>query len=144
MTDTMQMVLTVNGTEREVEVGPETTLADLLRGKLGLTGTKIGCGDGLCGSCVVLLDGKAVRACIYPARKAAGKDVLTIEGLAATWGRAGELHPLQKAFIEHGAVQCGFCTPGLIMAAAALWTRMIASGQEPTEAEIRKALARNA
>ncbi len=144
MTDTMRMVLTVNGTEREVEVGPETTLADLLRDELGLTGTKIGCGDGLCGSCVVLLDGKAVRACVYPARRAAGKSVLTIEGLAATWGRPGELHPLQKAFIEHGAVQCGFCTPGLIMAAAALWTRMVASGQEPTEADIRKALARNA
>jgi selenium-dependent xanthine dehydrogenase len=144
VTDAMQIVLNVNGIEHEVEIGSETNLADVLRRDLGLTGTKIGCGDGLCGSCVVLLDGKAVRSCTYPARRAAGKRVLTIEGLAATWGQPGDLHPLQKAFVEHGAVQCGFCTPGLIMAAAALWTRMVASGQEPAEPEIRKALARNA
>jgi selenium-dependent xanthine dehydrogenase len=140
----MRLVLQVNGVEHEVEIEPETSLASVLRGDLGLTGTKIGCGDGLCGSCVVLLDGKAVRSCTYPARRAAGKSVLTIEGLAATWGHPGELHPLQRAFIEHGAVQCGFCTPGLIMAAAALWARMADSGEEPSETAIRKALARNA
>jgi CO/xanthine dehydrogenase Mo-binding subunit/aerobic-type carbon monoxide dehydrogenase small subunit (CoxS/CutS family) len=138
--------LTVNGTEHELEVTPDTKLADVLRGDLGLTGTKIGCGDGLCGSCVVLLDGKAVRSCTWPARRAEGKSVLTVEGLAASWGKPGELHPLQKAFIEHGAVQCGFCTPGLLMAAAALWTRLVDDGAEGevTEDEIKKALARNA
>jgi CO/xanthine dehydrogenase Mo-binding subunit/aerobic-type carbon monoxide dehydrogenase small subunit (CoxS/CutS family) len=139
--------LTVNGTEHELEISPDTKLADVLRGGLGLTGTKIGCGDGLCGSCVVLLDGKAVRSCIWPAHRAEGKSVLTVEGLAASWGKPGELHPLQKAFIEHGAVQCGFCTPGLLMAAAALWTRLVdddAAEGEVTEEEIKKALARNA
>jgi CO/xanthine dehydrogenase Mo-binding subunit/aerobic-type carbon monoxide dehydrogenase small subunit (CoxS/CutS family) len=139
--------LTVNGTEHELEISPDTKLADVLRGGLGLTGTKIGCGDGLCGSCVVLLDGKAVRSCIWPAHRAEGKSVLTVEGLAASWGKPGELHPLQKAFIEHGAVQCGFCTPGLLMAAAALWTKLVdddAAEGEVTEEEIKKALARNA
>jgi selenium-dependent xanthine dehydrogenase len=139
--------LTVNGAKHEVEVTPETKLADVLRDQLGLTGTKIGCGDGLCGSCVVLLDGKAVRSCVWPARRAAGKSVLTVEGLAASWGEPGELHPLQKAFIDHGAVQCGFCTPGLLMAAAALWTKLVDEGAaegEITEEEIKKALARNA
>ncbi len=136
--------LTVNGTEHELEITSDTKLADVLRHDLGLTGTKIGCGDGLCGSCVVLLDGRAVRSCIYAARRADGKSVLTVEGLAASWGDPNELHPLQKAFIEHGAVQCGFCTPGLLMAAAALWNRTVASGATPDEEEIKKALARNA
>ena len=135
---------TVNGVEHDLKVGPNTKLADVLRRDLGLTGTKIGCGDGQCGSCVVLLDGKAVRSCIFPAGKAAGKGVLTVEGLAATWGDPRELHPLQKAFVEHGAVQCGFCTPGLLMAAAALWNRMVASGSVPDDDEIKRALARNA
>ena len=139
--------LTVNGTEHELEVAPDTPLADVLRRELGLTGTKIGCGDGQCGSCVVLLDGRPVRSCVYPVRKAAGKQVLTVEGLAASWGQPGELHPLQKAFVDHGAVQCGFCTPGLLMAAAGLWTKMVESSSIPAdvgEAEIKKALARNA
>ncbi len=136
--------LTINGTEHELEVAPVTTLAEVLRHHLGLTGTKIGCSDGQCGSCTVLVDGKAVRACTYAARRADGKSVLTIEGLAASWGKPGELHPLQKAFIEHGAVQCGFCTPGLLMAAAGLWNKMVAAGTPPTEDEIKKALARNA
>jgi selenium-dependent xanthine dehydrogenase len=136
--------LTVNGIEHRLDVTPETKLADILRYDLGLTGTKIGCGDGQCSSCVVLLDGKPVRSCIWPAHRADGKSVLTIEGLAASWGDPDELHPLQKAFIEHGAVQCGFCTPGLLMAAAALWNRMVASASRPDETEIKKALARNA
>ena len=140
----IKIKLTVNGIEHHLQVASTTTLADLLRRDLGLTGTKIGCGDGQCGSCTVLVDGKAVRACTYPARRADGKKVLTIEGLAASWGRPGELHPLQKAFIEHGAVQCGFCTPGLLMAAAALWNKMAAADSLPTEEEIKKALARNA
>jgi len=139
--------LLVNGIAHELEVTPDTKLADVLRHELGLTGTKIGCGDGQCGSCVVLLDGKAVRACTWPARRADGKSVLTVEGLAASWGDPGELHPLQKAFIDHGAVQCGFCTPGLLMAAAALWTKLVDDGateEEVTEEEIKKALGRNA
>ncbi|MGD9315510.1 MAG: 2Fe-2S iron-sulfur cluster-binding protein, partial [Anaerolineae bacterium] len=151
------MKFTVNGIEYDLQVGPDTKLADVLRndpsGKefsgrgLGLTGTKIGCSDGQCGSCVVLVDGRAVRACIFPARRVEGKEVLTVEGLAGSWGNPDELHPLQKAFVEHGAVQCGFCTPGLLMAAAALWTKLVDDGaaeQEVTEAEIKKALARNA
>ena len=139
--------LTVNGTEHQLEVTPETKLADILRHDLGLTGTKIGCGDGQCSSCVVLLDGKPVRSCVWPAQRADGKSVLTVEGLASSWGEPEELHPLQKAFIEHGAVQCGFCTPGLLMAAAALWGKLVdagGAGEEVTEQEIKKALARNA
>jgi CO/xanthine dehydrogenase Mo-binding subunit/aerobic-type carbon monoxide dehydrogenase small subunit (CoxS/CutS family) len=136
--------LTVNGTSHTLEVSPDAKLADVLRQDLGLTGTKIGCSDGQCGSCVVLLDGRAVRSCVYPARRAHGKQVITVEGLAATWGTSGELHPLQRAFIDHGAVQCGFCTPGLLMAAAGLWNRMVDSGSIPTDEEIKKALARNA
>ena len=120
--------LTVNGTEHQLEVTPETKLADILRHDLGLTGTKIGCGDGQCSSCVVLLDGKPVRSCVWPAQRADGKSVLTVEGLASSWGEPEELHPLQKAFIEHGAVQCGFCTPGLLMAAAALWCKLVDAG----------------
>jgi CO/xanthine dehydrogenase Mo-binding subunit/aerobic-type carbon monoxide dehydrogenase small subunit (CoxS/CutS family) len=142
--ETTKIKLAVNGTEHQLTITPDTRLADVLRHDLGLTGTKIGCSDGQCGSCVVLLDGKAVRSCTFPVSKAAGKQVVTVEGLAATWGRRDELHPLQKAFVDHGAVQCGFCTPGLLMAAAALWTRMIDSGAKPDEREIKRALARNA
>jgi selenium-dependent xanthine dehydrogenase len=136
--------LIVNGFEHELELAPDAMLSDVLRYDLGLTGTKIGCGDGQCGSCVVLLDGRAVRSCTYPARRAAGKQVLTIEGLAASWGDRDELHPLQKAFIDHGAVQCGFCTPGLLMAAAGLWNKMVGSSTIPTDQEIKRALGRNA
>ncbi|MGC9332603.1 MAG: 2Fe-2S iron-sulfur cluster-binding protein, partial [Anaerolineae bacterium] len=139
-----KITLTVNGTNHEVEVTPDTKLADVLRYDLGLTGTKIGCGDGLCGSCTVLLDGKPVRSCVYSATRATGKEILTIEGLAASWNDRAELHPLQKAFIEHGAVQCGFCTPGVLMAAAGLWNKMVNSGSVPDEQEIKKALGRNA
>jgi xanthine dehydrogenase molybdenum-binding subunit len=142
--ETTTIKLTVNGAQHQVEVTPDTKLADVLRLRLGLTGTKIGCGDGLCGSCTVLLDGRAVRSCIYAARRADGKSVLTIEGLAASWGDPDALHPLQKAFIEHGAVQCGFCTPGMLMAAAALWNRMVASKSNPDHEEIRRTLVRNA
>jgi CO/xanthine dehydrogenase Mo-binding subunit/aerobic-type carbon monoxide dehydrogenase small subunit (CoxS/CutS family) len=142
--ETTKINLTVNGTEHQLEITANTKLADVLRNNLGLTGTKIGCGDGLCGSCVVLLDGRAVRACTYAARRCDGKSVLTIEGLAASWGDADELHPLQKAFIDHGAVQCGFCTPGALMSAAGLWNKMVAADLLPDEAEIKKALARNA
>ncbi len=142
--ETTRIKLSVNGTAHELEISPDTKLADVLRCDLGLTGTKIGCGDGQCGSCVVLLDGRAVRACTWPASRADGKEVLTVEGLAASWGDPDELHPLQKAFVEHGAVQCGFCTPGLLMAAAGLWNKMVDSSTVPEDAEIKRALGRNA
>ncbi len=137
--------LTVNGVEHKCEVPPQANLADVLRYDLKLTGTKIGCGDGQCGSCVVLVDDRPVRSCTFPVRKAIGKKVLTVEGLAASWGDPNELHPLQKAFIDHGAVQCGFCTPGLLMAAAGLWHKVVTSSRsEATDREIKRALARNA
>jgi xanthine dehydrogenase molybdenum-binding subunit len=138
------MKLTINGTQHHLDVPPDAKLADLLRRELGLTGTKIGCGEGKCGSCTVLLDGRPVRACVYPARRAEGKSVLTVEGLAASWGELEELHPLQQAFIDHGAVQCGFCTPGLLMSAAALWNKMAAAARPATDDEIKRALGRNA
>ncbi|MEN8180457.1 MAG: molybdopterin cofactor-binding domain-containing protein, partial [Pseudomonadota bacterium] len=142
--ETTEIKLTVNGTTHQVTITADTKLSDVLRRDLGLTGTKIGCGDGQCGACVVLLDGRAVRACTYPARRAKGREVLTIEGLAASWGDPDELHPLQKAFVEHGAVQCGFCTPGLLMTASSLWNKMVATGSLASDGDIKKALARNA
>jgi selenium-dependent xanthine dehydrogenase len=127
--------LYVNGTPRQVEIGPKTTLLEVLRDTLHLTGTKNGCGEGHCGTCTVIVDGKAVRSCITKASRADGARVETIEGLAEN----GELHPLQKAFIEHGAVQCGFCTPGMIMAAKAL----LDANPHPTDEEIKDTLKRN-
>ena len=137
------MKIWVNGFEHDVQIEDDTKLVDVLRGQLGLTGTKVGCGDGHCGACTVLLDGRPVRACVYPAERAAGKQVLTVEGLAATWG-GGELHPLQQAFIDHGVVQCGFCTPGMLMSAAALWNRVAGASEPVTYDEIKRALGRNA
>jgi xanthine dehydrogenase molybdenum-binding subunit len=139
------MKLTVNGVEYDLDFSPDARLADVLRLDLGLTGTKISCGEGRCGACTVLLDGRPVRACVYPARRAAGKQVLTVEGLAASWGEPEALHPLQRAFIEHGAVQCGFCTPGLLMTAAALWNKVVAaSSSRPVgDEELERALDRN-
>ena len=108
--------MNVNGKNVAVEVEPHEYLAHILREKLGLTGTKIGCEEAECGACTVLVNGTPVVSCIYPALKADGARVETIEGLA----HDKVLHPLQRAFVEHGAVQCGFCTPGLIMAAKGL------------------------
>jgi len=110
-------------------------LLDLLRRRLGLTGTKEGCGVGECGACTVLVDGRAVNACLTAAWQVAGREVTTIEGLAPE----GELHPLQAAFLEAGAVQCGFCTPGMILAAADL----LAREPDPSRETIRRALAGN-
>ncbi len=112
------------------------TLLDFLREELDLIGTKNGCGEGTCGACTVLLDRKAVRACRTPMKKALGKTVLTIEGLAAP---DGTLHPLQQAFIDAGAIQCGFCTPGMIMQALDLLDK----NPEPSRDEIRKAMRGN-
>jgi len=138
------MKIWVNGCEHDVHIEDDTKLVDVLRGQLGLTGTKVGCGEGRCGSCVVLVDGKTVRSCVYPARRVEGKQILTVEGLAASWGDPEDLHPLQRAFIDHGVVQCGFCTPGMLMSAAALWNRAAATGEAVGEEEIKKAIGRNA
>ncbi|MXX25926.1 MAG: molybdopterin-dependent oxidoreductase [Caldilineaceae bacterium SB0668_bin_21] len=138
-----QLTLTVNGEERCLDVPPSRYLAEVLRYDLGLTGTKIGCDEAECGCCTVIVDGQSVDSCIYPAFKAQGAQVLTIEGLAQT--REGcedescdalELHPLQDAFIRHGATQCGFCTPGFIMQAKTL----LDENPDPSEVEIKECL----
>ena len=127
--------VTVNGSLREAAVEPHLTLLDFLRDTLGLTGTKKGCDLGNCGACTVILDGKAVNSCLILAVEADRRSVTTIEGL-----RVGDqFHPLQKAFVEHGAVQCGFCTPGMILSAKALLDR----DPHPDEEKIKKALAGN-
>jgi xanthine dehydrogenase molybdenum-binding subunit len=135
------MELMVNGEKVEIEPQPGEMLSDLLRERLGLTGTKIGCNEMECGACTVLVDGEPVLSCNYPAARAAGKHIITIEGLAglptgAAQGTTGGLHPLQEAFIQYGAVQCGFCIPGQLMTAYALLQRQ----PNPEESEIRQAL----
>lgn len=117
--DRMEIQLQINGREVIEEIFPFMTLADFLRRSLGLTGTKLSCEVGECGSCTVLLDGRPVTACLVPAAQAHGRTVATIEALAEN----GNLHPLQEAFVGHNAVQCGFCIPGMIMAAQALLER---------------------
>ena len=133
------VALRVNGAAHQVLVAPERTLLEVLREDLGLTGAKEGCGVGACGTCTVLLDGSPVRSCLTLACEAEGCEVLTIEGLADTWpGRAeGELHPIQEAFVAHHGIQCGFCTPGMILSAKAL----LDTTPRPTEAQVRHALS---
>lgn len=126
----------VNGEQTTVHVEPTKTLLDVLREDLFLTGTKRGCDSGECGACTVLLNGQAVNSCLILAAELDGKDVLTIEGLSKD---RKELHPLQKAFIEKGGVQCGFCTPGLIMTAKAL----LDENPNPTEEEVRDGVSGN-
>jgi len=130
-----ELKFTLNGEEVTVDVNPDETLAYVLRERLGLTGTKIGCEEGECGACTVIVDGKAVTSCIYPAMKAHGARVETVEGLT----KDGKLHPVQEAFIEHFAAQCGYCTPGFVMSAKALLDR----NPHPTEEEIKEAIAGN-
>jgi carbon-monoxide dehydrogenase small subunit len=130
-----EIILKVNGEEREVAVEPRQTLLEILRNDLGLTGTKEGCGNGNCGTCTVLLDGKAVSSCLILAIEVEGQEITTIEGLA----KAGEIHLLQKAFIEEGAIQCGFCSPGMILTAKAF----LDANPHPTEAEARQAISGN-
>ncbi|MGE5588981.1 MAG: (2Fe-2S)-binding protein [Clostridia bacterium] len=125
----------VNGRPVEAEVSAGDRLIDVLREGLRLTGTKEGCGIGECGACTVLLDGKAVNSCLVPALQVEGCEVETVEGLA----KDGRLHPLQEAFIDHTAVQCGFCTPGMLMSAAAL----IRENPRPTREEIARAISGN-
>ncbi|MFQ5826872.1 MAG: (2Fe-2S)-binding protein [Dehalococcoidia bacterium] len=127
--------LRVNGELHEVAVEPQRTLLEALREELGLTGTKKACDEGQCGSCTVLMDGKPVASCLVLALEAQGRDILTIEGL----GTDGHLHPLQQAFVDLGAIQCGFCTPGMILAAKAL----LDEKPSPTEDEVREAISGN-
>jgi len=131
-----QVSLKVNGESRKVDVRPDTSLLDALREQLDLTGTKYGCGEGQCGACTVHIDGTAVRSCVIKAASVAGKEILTIEGLAA---KSGKLHPLQQAFLDGGAFQCGFCTSGMIMSGAALLKRH----QHPTDDQILEAMQGN-
>ena len=128
----MELRLTVNGQPRQWTIAPGDLLLDVLR-REGFFGVKRGCEKGECGSCTVLVDGQAVNSCLMFAAKAEGCDVLTIEGLA----QDARLHPVQEAFLDHGAAQCGFCTPGMILAAKALLDR----NPEPSEAEVREAMA---
>jgi carbon-monoxide dehydrogenase small subunit len=127
--------LKVNGRDYEVAVEPNTTLVDLLRYDLGMTGTKKGCGTGECGSCTVIFNGKPVNSCLVLAVQAKDAEILTIEGLKL----AQSLHPLQQAFVEKGAIQCGFCTPGMILSASSL----LQKNPKPIEQEIREALSGN-
>jgi aerobic carbon-monoxide dehydrogenase small subunit len=126
--------LRVNGEDYEVFVDPWETLVSVLREDLGLTGTKEGCNTGNCGVCTVLIDGKAVKSCLVLASQAQGKDILTIEGLSKDG-----LHPLQQAFVDHFAIQCGFCTPGMIVASKAL----LDENPHPTEEEVKLGLSGN-
>ncbi len=127
--------LHVNGTPRRVNANVERSLLSVLRDDLELTGAKYGCGEGQCGACTVLLDGEAVRSCITPLAKAAGKSVTTIEGLE----HDGRLQPLQEAFVETGAMQCGYCTPGMIMSGVSL----LSKSSSPNESEIVHGLQGN-
>ena len=127
--------LKVNGREYDLAVEPNKILVDLLRYDLGLTGTKKGCGTGECGSCTVIFNGKPVNSCLVLAIQAKGAEILTIEGVKPPQG----LHPLQQAFVDKGAIQCGFCTPGMILSANSL----LQKNPNPTETEIRNALSGN-
>lgn len=126
---------TVNNEYQQLEVDPSRTLLDVLRKDLGLTGTKYGCGEGNCGACSVLVDGKPVNSCLVLIAKVEGKEITTIEGLASN----NELHPIQQAFLNHGAVQCGFCSPGMILSAKSILDK----NPNPTEAEIKKGISGN-
>lgn len=134
--DKRTVSFTVNGEPVQVEIEPHLTLLQVLRDKLELTGTKEGCGMGECGACTVLLNGKTVNSCIFPALEVEGRKVTTVEGLIDP---QGNLHPIQKAFIEQGAVQCGFCTPGMVLSAKAL----LDENPKPSEEEIRHGIAGN-
>jgi aerobic-type carbon monoxide dehydrogenase small subunit (CoxS/CutS family) len=127
--------LTVNGTSYRAQIEPHRSLLSVLRTELGLTGTKEGCDDSECGACMVLLDGRPLNSCSYLALQAGGREITTVEGLGAD----DDLHPLQRAFLEEGGVQCGFCTPGMLMSAKAL----LDLNPSPSQWEIRQALGGN-
>lgn len=131
----MKVKFKLNGKQTVLEVEPNSTLLDVIRNKLALTGTKYGCGIGQCGTCTVLIDGKAKCSCITLIGQIDGKEVVTIEGLA----KGNNLHKIQKSFIENGAIQCGYCTPGMILSAKAL----LDETEKPTEEEIKVAISGN-
>ncbi len=131
----MKLHLMVNGQARELDVAPDRRAVDLLREDLGLTGVKEGCGSGECGTCTILVDGEAQLACLLLAAQLEGRTLTTIEGLA----RAGELHPVQQAFVDYGAVQCGYCSPGMILAAVDL----LRCNPAPSREEIRVGISGN-
>jgi len=135
MSEKKRFKAVVNGQPVELDIAPDLRLIDLLRDHLGLTGTKEGCGEGECGACTVLIDGEPVNSCLVFALQAQGKDILTIEGL----GSFDKLHPLQEAFLEHNAVQCGYCTPGMLLTAKALLDK----NPHPTKEEIKVAISGN-
>src|SRR5687767_10946302 len=134
MAETRKIAVTVNGRRHEVEVETRYTLADFLRQQLGLTGTHLGCEHGVCGACTVLLDGLSVRSCLMLAVQASGREITTVEGIAPS---AADLHPLQEAFRSHHGLQCGFCTPGMLMTAIDL----LRTNPTPTDAEIREGIS---
>jgi carbon-monoxide dehydrogenase small subunit len=125
----------INGEDVQVEISPNLRLVDLLRDVLGLTGTKEGCGEGECGACTVIMDGEIVNSCLLMALQAKGKEIITIEGVS----KEGGIHPIQQAFVDHGAVQCGFCIPGMVLSAKALLDK----NQNPSRSEIAVALSGN-
>jgi len=129
------ITVTVNGAEHTLDIPPDRMLLDMLREDLGFTGTKRGCGNGECGACSVLMDGKLLNSCLIPALKANGSEILTVEGLA----EGDKLHPIQRAFLEKGAVQCGFCTPGMLLAAKSL----LDENPNPSIDEIKLAISGN-
>jgi xanthine dehydrogenase YagT iron-sulfur-binding subunit len=131
-----QIAFTLNGQQTQIEVAPRVSLLDLLRERLSLTGTKKGCNEGACGTCTVLIDGKRMNACLVLAVQCEGRDVVTVEGIA---GPGGELTPVQRAFIEHDAFQCGYCTPGQIVSA----TACIREGHVTDEATVREWMSGN-
>ena len=133
--DTLDLALEVNDEPIRLQVWPDATLLEILRDELEMTGTKLGCGEGECGACSVMLDGRVVNSCMVLAVECAGSRVLTIEGLR----KSGQLHPIQQAFVDHGAIQCGFCTPGMIMATYAL----LEANPSPTESEVKRGLEGN-
>ncbi len=129
------VILRINNREYALEVAPNETLLDVLRDRLGLTGTKMGCNRGDCGACTVLVDGRPVNSCLVLAIRVDGRQISTVEGLA----EEEDLHPLQAAFLDHGAVQCGFCTPGMLMTAKGLFSQ----NPRPSKNEIQEALSGN-
>ncbi|HEX15736.1 MAG: (2Fe-2S)-binding protein [Deltaproteobacteria bacterium] len=135
MAEMHRLRIRVNGEDHELYVKPKTLLVEVIRDHLGLTGTKRGCNSGACGACTVILNGMAVKSCSVLALQADGGEVLTVEGLA----KGAELHPLQRSFLDHGAYQCGFCTPGMLMSAKAL----LDENPKPTKEEIKEGIHGN-
>ena len=131
----MQITIKVNGEKRELEVTPYTRLLDLLREDLGLTGVKEGCGKGECGACTVIMNGELTASCLVPAPQADQAEIITVEGL----GTKDDLHPIQESFVEAGAVQCGYCIPGMVLAGK----RLLDENPQPTEKEVRYGLSGN-